>query len=596
MKRILIANRGEIAVRVIRAATERGHQTVAVYADQDAAALHVELADVAVALHGTTAAQTYLDQEKILEAARATGAEAIHPGYGFLSENADFARAVTRAGLTWIGPSAQTIEQLGDKVSARALAVAVGAPLAPGSDGPVTGAEQVRAFADEHGLPVVIKAAHGGGGRGMRVVHQAEEIDEAFASAVREAEGAFGRGECFVERFLDRPRHVEAQVLVDAHGEVAVVGIRDCSLQRRNQKLVEEAPAPFLQQRHQQEILRSAKAICSEAGYQGAGTVEYLLSPDGVLSFLEVNTRLQVEHPVTEETSGVDLVAEQLRIAEGLPLGEAARRADAEVSRGAESARGHAIEFRINAEDPAHGFLPTPGPVSLLQLPTGPGIRVDTGVHSGDEVSGAFDSMIAKLIVTGADRQTALRRARSALAEMRIEGLPTVLPFHRAVLEAADFLADDGAESFGVHTRWIESEFDHELTESDHLATALRHREQSMRRTMVEIDGRAVTLGLPGALLGLFAAPGSGSADQGSESGGGAPAGDEAAVTSAVAGTLVRWEVEDQTAVEEGAGLAVIEAMKMESTVRAHRAGTFTREELEPGASLSSGQLLGRLV
>ncbi|GAA3066928.1 MULTISPECIES: acetyl/propionyl/methylcrotonyl-CoA carboxylase subunit alpha [Actinomycetes] len=595
MTTLLIANRGEIAVRIIRAAAELGHRTVAVYADQDAAALHVELADVAVALQGTTAAETYLHQDKILAAAAETGAQAVHPGYGFLSENADFARAVEQAGMIWVGPAPETIEQLGDKVAARELAVSVGAPLAPGTDGPVEGAAEVRAFAAEHGLPVVIKAAHGGGGRGMRVVRATEEIDDAYASAVREAEGAFGRGECFVERFLDRPRHVEAQVVADAQGEVAVVGIRDCSLQRRNQKLVEEAPAPFLSAEHRLAVIDSAGAICAAAGYMGAGTVEYLLSPDGVLSFLEVNTRLQVEHPVTEETSGVDLVAEQLRIAAGEPLSAAARDAATVLRETGVPSGGHAIEFRLNAEEPAHGFLPTPGLVELLQPPTGPGIRLDTGVRSGDEVPGAFDSLIAKLIVTGPDRATALRRAGTALAEMRIEGLPTVLPFHRAVLEADDFLAADGAESFRVHTRWIETEFEAELAESEHLAAAVRHREQGMRRATVEIDGRAVSLGLPAALLGLFSSAGgtaSGAADSDSSSGGNA---DDGAITSPVAGTLVSWAAEDGADVEEGAAVAVVEAMKMESTVRAPRAGTLRREELDAGASLTAGQVLARL-
>ena len=581
MKRILIANRGEIAVRVIRSAREAGYSTVAVYADQDAAALHVQLADTAVPLHGTTGAETYLDGEKILEAARATDADAVHPGYGFLSENADFARAVIEAGLVWIGPRPETIEQLGNKVTARELAVKVGAPLVPGSDGPASSAEEVRAFAAEHGLPVAIKAAHGGGGRGMRIVRTEAEIDEAFASAVREAETAFGRGECFVERFLDRPRHVEAQVLADAHGNVVVAGTRDCSLQRRNQKLVEEAPAPFLDEETRARIHDSARAICAEAGYLSAGTVEYLLSPDGVLSFLEVNTRLQVEHPVTEETSGLDLVAEQLRIAEGEQLSVTEDPTPA----------GHALEFRLNAEEPAHGFLPTPGPVELFQPPTGPGIRVDTGVRTGDEVSGAFDSMIAKLIVTGPDRNTSLRRARMALEEMRIEGLPTVLPFHRAVLEAEDFRAAAGAESFAVHTRWIEGEFDQQLAASEHLAAAVRHRERRMERVIVELDGRAVTLGLPAALRRVL---GSGPAEP--DAGGSASAAArDGSVTAQMAGSLVSWSVDDGAQVEEGEALAVVEAMKMESTLSAPASGTFLREDLEPGASLRAGDVLGRI-
>lgn len=597
MKRILIANRGEIAVRIIRSARESGYTTVAVYADQDADALHVQLADEALALHGTTSGQTYLDQDKLLDAARQTGADAIHPGYGFLSENADFARAVREAGLTWIGPRPETIESLGNKVTARALAVKVGAPLVPGTDGPVASSEEIRGFVAEHGLPVAIKAAHGGGGRGMRIVREEAEIDEAFASAVREAESAFGRGECFVERFLDRPRHVEAQVLADEHGSVVVVGTRDCSLQRRNQKLVEEAPAPFLSEDQRAEIHRSARAICAEAGYVGAGTVEYLLSPGqdgrpGLLSFLEVNTRLQVEHPVTEETSGVDLVTEQLRIAEGRPL---RLTEDPQPT-------GHSVEFRLNAEEPAHGFLPTPGPVEVFAPPTGPGIRVDTGVRSGDEVSGAFDSMLAKLIVTGPDRATTLRRAQMALAEMRIEGLPTVLPFHRQVLEAEDFLATEGAEGFRVHTRWIETEFNaafgEGMQESEHMAAALRHREQTMRRTTVEIDGRPVALGLPGALVRLLAGgqtgtTGEDTADDGAPAGPGEP--EKGAVLTTLAGSLVRWSVEDGASVSAGDAVAVVEAMKMESTVAAPSSGTFSREELQPGATLKAGQVLGRI-
>ena len=580
MKRILIANRGEIAVRVIRSAREAGYSTVAVYADQDAAALHVQLADTAVPLHGATGAETYLDMEKILRAAREAGADAVHPGYGFLSENADFARAVGDAGLVWIGPGPETIEQLGNKVTARELAVRVGAPLVPGSDGPVAGAEEVRAFAVEHGLPVAIKAAHGGGGRGMRIVRTEAEIDEAYASAVREAETAFGRGECFVERFLDRPRHVEAQVIADTHGNVVVAGTRDCSLQRRNQKLVEEAPAPFLPEETRRRIHESARAVCAEAGYVGAGTVEYLLSPDGVLSFLEVNTRLQVEHPVTEETSGIDLVAEQLRIAEGHPLS---------ISEDPHP-QGHALEFRLNAEEPAHGFLPTPGPVELFQPPTGPGIRVDTGVRTGDEVAGAFDSMFAKLIVTGPDRATALRRARMALEEMRVEGLPTVLPFHRAVLQAQDFLAEQGGESFRVHTRWIETGFEQELAESEHLAAAVRHREHRMERVTVELDGRPVTLGLPATLRRVLgsASAGPDAADPGTQQ-------EEGAVVAQMAGSLVRWAAEDGAQVKQGDALAVVEAMKMESTIAAPQDGIFSREPLEPGASLRSGQPLGRI-
>lgn len=584
MKKILIANRGEIAVRIIRSAHEAKYQTVAVYADQDASALHVRLADEAVALRGDSAAETYLDMEKILQAAESVDADAVHPGYGFLSENAQFARAVQQAGLTWIGPNPETIEKLGNKVSAREIAVSVGAPLVPGTSGPVSNAQEVRDFAQEHGLPVAVKAAHGGGGRGMRVIREMTGIESGYESAVREAQSAFGAGECFVERFLDRPRHVEAQVIADVHGNVVVVGTRDCSLQRRNQKLVEEAPAPFLTDEQRQRVHDSARAICAEAGYIGAGTVEYLLSPDGLLSFLEVNTRLQVEHPVTEETSGIDLVVEQLRIAEGLPL---SIEADPEPA-------GHAIEFRLNAEDPAQGFLPTPGPVERFQLPTGPGVRVDTGVHTGDEVAGAFDSMFAKLIITAGDRAAALRRAEMALAEVQIDGLPTVLDFHREVLSAADFRAENSAgeqdgECFAVHTRWIETDFDAQLTESEHLASALRHREHQMRRVIVEFDGRPIELGLPGSLAALL---GSGSGDFAE---GIAAEQQEGGVTADFGGTLVRWEVEDQAKVSSGQPLAVLEAMKMESAVKAPADGVFTRENIEPGSTVDSGQLLGRI-
>ncbi|GAB3850088.1 acetyl/propionyl/methylcrotonyl-CoA carboxylase subunit alpha [Nesterenkonia populi] len=578
MKRILIANRGEIAVRVIRSAREAGYSTAAVYADQDAAALHVELADTAVALGGDTAADTYLSIPRILEAARTAGADAVHPGYGFLSENADFARAVIQAGMTWIGPAPETIEALGNKVTARQIAVDTGAPLVPGTDGPVSSAEEVRAFAAEHGLPVAVKAAHGGGGRGMRIIREESELDEGYASAVREAEAAFGRGECFVERFLDRPRHVEAQVVADSHGSVVVVGTRDCSLQRRSQKLVEEAPAPFLAEEARERIHESARSICAAAGYVGAGTVEYLLSPDGLLSFLEVNTRLQVEHPVTEETAGVDLVAEQLRIAEGgrLTLTEDPPPA------------GHAIEFRLNAEDPALGFLPAPGRVELFSPPTGPGIRVETGIRTGDEVSGAFDSMFAKLIVTGPDRATALIRARTALAEMRVEGIPTVMPFHRAVLEAPDFTAESGAEGFAVHTRWIEADFQDALTESEHLASAVRHQEQAMRRAAVEIDGRVVQLGLPASLLRLF-----GSAETAAEQGGRPQ--EDSAVTAPMAGTLVTWLAEDGADVEKGQPVAVLEAMKMEQNITAPVSGTLAREDVAPGGSVAGGQVVARI-
>jgi acetyl-CoA/propionyl-CoA carboxylase, biotin carboxylase, biotin carboxyl carrier protein len=438
MRKVLIANRGEIAVRILRGCDDAGLEAVAIYADADIDALHVRLAPEAYALGGSTPEDTYLNSAKILDIAARSNADAVHPGYGFLSENADFAQAVLDAGLTWIGPPPEAIRLLGNKVSARELALQVGAPLAPGSDGPVNSAAEVRNFAEAHGLPVAIKAAFGGGGRGLKVARSLAEIDEAYESAVRESIAAFGRGECFVEKFLDRPRHVEAQVLADAAGNVIVVGTRDCSLQRRHQKLVEEAPAPFLTQDQRDSIYASAKAICRAAGYVGAGTVEYLVAADGSVSFLEVNTRLQVEHPITEETSGVDLVAAQLRIAAGggLPVDTDPRPV------------GHSFEFRINAEDPGRGFLPSPGKVAEFTVPTGPGIRIDTGVSSGSVVPGHFDSLLAKLIVTGADRQQALRRARRALAEFRIAGLPTVLPFHRAVLEDRAFTGETGLDVF----------------------------------------------------------------------------------------------------------------------------------------------------
>ena len=446
MRKVLIANRGEIAVRIARACDDAQLASVAVYADIDADALHVSAADEAYALGGNSPADTYLNIPKLLAAAAESGADALHPGYGFLSENAEFAQAVLDAGLTWIGPTPDAIRLLGNKITARETAVRAGAPLVAGSDGPVESAAEARAFAEEHGLPIAIKAAFGGGGRGMKVVRALDEVEEAFDSAVREAVAAFGRGECFVERYLDRPRHVEAQVLADVHGNVVVVGTRDCSLQRRHQKLVEEAPAPFLSDEQTRQIYDAAKAVCREAGYSGAGTVEFLVAADGTVAFLEVNTRLQVEHPITEETTGIDLVQEQFRIAAGEPLRITEDPAP----------RGHSFEFRLNAEDVGRGFLPSPGTVEEFSGPTGPGIRLDTGVRSGSFVPPQFDSLLAKLIVTGADRQQALRRARRALAEINITGVATVLPFHRAVLESPDFTSETG---LGIHTRWIETDF-----------------------------------------------------------------------------------------------------------------------------------------
>ncbi|ALN74759.1 biotin carboxylase N-terminal domain-containing protein [Aureimonas sp. AU20] len=552
MKKVLIANRGEIALRIVRACRDAGLGSVAVYADADADAPFARAADEAYALGGDKPADTYLDGVKLVAIALKAGADAVHPGYGFLSERADFAKAVIDAGLTWIGPDPAVIEALGDKVEARRIAERVGAPLVAGTDGPAASAEEVLAFAREHGLPIAIKAAFGGGGRGLKVAWEMDEVAELFESAVREATSAFGRGECFVERFIDRPRHVEAQVLADRHGHVAVLGTRDCSLQRRNQKLVEEAPAPFLTDEQRARIHESARAICAEAGYTGAGTVEFLLGRDGIISFLEVNTRLQVEHPVTEETTGIDLVREQFRIADGLPL------SFSEVP----APRGHSIEFRINAEDPARGFLPTPGEVTRFDPPSGPGIRLDSGVIAGSRVHPAFDSMLAKLIVTGATREEALARARRALGEFAIEGVATVLPFHRAVLDAPAFTAEDG---FGVHTRWIETEFADTLAEQARPAPL---GEAPMLRLPVEIDGRRVLLGLPAAFAAGFnplAAPAQAPAPS--------AVADPGAVAAPVAGTLQAWRFSDGDAVEPGAILVTMEAMKMETNVTAPHAG-----------------------
>ena len=568
MQKVLIANRGEIAVRIIRGCSDAGLDSVAVYADVDADALHVGLATEAYALDGNSPADTYLNVPKLLAIARRAGADAVHPGYGFLSENADFAQAVHDAGLIWIGPSPESIRVLGNKVSAREIAVRVGAPLVAGSNGTVETAAEVRSFAAEHGLPVAIKAAFGGGGRGMKVVWELDAIEESFDSAVRESIAAFGRGECYVERFLNKPRHVEAQILADGHGAVIVVGTRDCSLQRRNQKLVEEAPAPFLTDEQRELIYTSAKAICREAGYAGAGTVEYLLADDGSISFLEVNTRLQVEHPITEETSGVDLVLAQLTIAAGGPLPVL----EDPVS------RGHSFEFRINAEDPGRGFLPSPGTVTTFTVPTGPGIRVDAGIRSGNEVAPQFDSLLAKLIVTGADRPQALRRARRALAEFEIEGLPTVLSFHRAIVDLPAFT---GPDRLGVHTGWIETEFAEQLAADPALTpvAALLGR----RTITIELDGRRIALGLPENLL-VGLAQGGGSAPVTP-----APADepDPTALRSTMGGTVVKWLVENGATVAEGEALLVLESMKMESTVVAHRSGTVGGLLVTPGDTVT---------
>jgi acetyl-CoA/propionyl-CoA carboxylase biotin carboxyl carrier protein len=574
VQKVLIANRGEIAVRVARACKDEGLTSVAVYAEPDRDALHVRVADEAFGLGGTTPGDSYLVIEKIIEAAQKSGADAIHPGYGFLSENADFARAVIDAGLTWIGPSPEAIIALGDKVQARHIATKAGAPLVPGTKDPVGGADEVVAFAEEHGLPVAIKAAFGGGGRGLKVARTMEEIPELFDSAVREAVSAFGRGECFVERFLDKPRHVEAQVLADTHGNVIVVGTRDCSLQRRNQKLVEEAPAPFLTDEQRARIHSSAKAICAEAGYHGAGTVEYLVGVDGSISFLEVNTRLQVEHPVSEETSGIDLVRQQFRIADGLPL---------EITEDP-APRGHSIEFRINAEDAGRNFMPAPGPVTRLEIPQGPGVRWDSGVEAGGEVAGAFDSMLAKLIVTGATRTEALERARRALDELVVDGMPTVIPFHRAAVRDEAFTA----EPFTVHTRWIETEWDNQVPPYD--AAPTEPADQAPRQSVVvEVGGRRLEVSLPAGLAtgggptGAAAKP----RKRGGGHGGSGASGDS--LTAPMQGTIVKVAVEDGATVAEGDLVVVLEAMKMEQPITAHKGGTISGLSAEVGTSVTSG-------
>ncbi len=589
LTKVLIANRGEIAVRIVRACADAGVASVAVYADSDRDAVHVQLADEAFALGGERAVDTYLDIAKLVEIAQRSGADSVHPGYGFLAENAAFATAVLSAGLIWIGPSPAAIEALGDKVSARHIAQRAGAPLVPGTSDPVADASEVHAFAAEFGLPVAIKAAFGGGGRGIKVVRSVEEIDDLYDSAVREAVASFGRGECFVERYLDRPRHVETQCLADAHGTVVVVSTRDCSLQRRHQKLVEEAPAPFLTEAQNTELIRASQAILRESGYVGAATCEFLVGVDGTLSFLEVNTRLQVEHPVTEEVAGVDLVREQFRIAAGEPLGYT------EVA-----PRGHSLEFRINGEDPAAGFLPSPGRITRLRWPGGPGVRVDSGVVEGDTVSGSFDSMIAKVIVTGATRRQAIERARRALRELEIEGIPTVVPFHRAVLESEAFApADD--RPFSVYTRWIETEFSDAL---DRLApsqprTADEPSDQppATERVVVEVGGKRLEVVIPAGLglgstrrgtparrPGLRRAPGVTRTATG------------ATLTSPMQGTIVKVAVADGDQVSEGDLIVVLEAMKMEQPLMAHRAGTIQGLTAQPGASVTAGTTICDIV
>ncbi|QDY89662.1 ATP-grasp domain-containing protein [Arthrobacter sp. UKPF54-2] len=587
MRKVLIANRGEIAVRIARACDDAQLASVAVYADIDADAVHVSAADEAFALGGNSPADTYLNIPKLLAAAAASGADAVHPGYGFLSENADFAQAVLDAGLTWIGPAPDAIRLLGNKITARETAVRAGAPLVAGSDGPVGSAAEARAFAEQHGLPIAIKAAFGGGGRGMKVVRELGEIEEAFDSAVREAVAAFGRGECFVERYLDRPRHVEAQVLADTHGNVVVVGTRDCSLQRRHQKLVEEAPAPFLTDGQRSQIYQGSKAVCREAGYSGAGTVEFLVAADGTVAFLEVNTRLQVEHPITEETTGIDLVQEQFRIAAGEKLRFTEDPAP----------RGHSFEFRLNAEDAGRGFLPSPGTIKQFSGPTGPGIRLDSGVRSGSFVPPQFDSLLAKLIVTGADRQQALRRARRALAELSITGVATVLPFHRAVLESPDFTSETG---LGIHTRWIETDFADTASIAADPGYSTTAPDGERRTITVEVDGKRLAVGLPAELLDGWTRSG-GSLSGGLPAGvspeaGAAPdagaAADPAELRAHMAGTVVKWLVEPGAGVTAGDPVVVLEAMKMETQVAAHRDGTVTEVQAEAGGVVTAGAVL----
>ncbi|TKV27843.1 ATP-grasp domain-containing protein [Arthrobacter sp. NamB2] len=581
--KVLVANRGEIAVRVIRAAKDEGIASVAVYADPDRDALHVRMADEAFALGGETAAESYLVMDRILEAARRSGADAIHPGYGFLSENAEFAQRVIDAGITWIGPSPDSISQLGDKVQARHIAERVGAPLVPGTKDPVESVQEVIDFAQEFGLPIAIKAAFGGGGRGIKVVRSHEEIPELFDSAVREATAAFGRGECFVERFLDAPRHVETQCLADAHGNVVVVSTRDCSLQRRNQKLVEEAPAPFLSHEQNERLYAASKAILLEAGYQGAGTCEFLVGQDGTISFLEVNTRLQVEHPVSEEVTGLDLVREQFRIARGEELGYG----DPEV-------RGHSFEFRINGEDAGRGFMPAPGTVQTLKLPTGPGVRVDSGIEAGEVIGGNFDSMLAKLIVSGASREQALQRARRAIGEMVIDGMPTVLPFHAAVVADPAFAPTSGA--FSVHTRWIETEFTNTI-EPWAGATEPAADEEPRRRITVEVAGRRLDVVLPAGLGGLTngkaSTPTKSKKSSRARAGKASVSGDE--LTSPMQGTIVKVAAAEGDVVAEGDLIVVLEAMKMEQPLTAHKAGTLSGLVAAAGDTVSAGSVIATI-
>ncbi|MGW3121747.1 ATP-binding protein [Streptomyces sp. NPDC001107] len=582
-EKVLISNRGEIAVRVARACRDAGIASVAVYADPDRDAPHVRAADEAFALGGDTPATSYLDIEKVLGAARECGADAVHPGYGFLSENADFAQAVLNAGLIWIGPPPQAIRDLGDKVAARHIAQRAGAPLVVGTPDPVSGAEEVVAFAEHHGLPIAIKAAFGGGGRGLKVARTLEDIPELYDSAVREAVAAFGRGECFVERYLDKPRHVETQCLADSHGNVVVVSTRDCSLQRRHQKLVEEAPAPFLTDEQNAELYRASKAILKEAGYVGAGTVEFLVGADGTISFLEVNTRLQVEHPVTEEVAGIDLVREMFRIADGEELGYD----DPEL-------RGHSFEFRINGEDPGRGFLPAPGTVTKFEAPSGPGVRLDAGVESGSVIGPAWDSLLAKLIITGATREQALQRAARALEEFQVEGMATAIPFHRVVVKDPAFAPEltGSTDPFTVHTRWIETEFANTIEPFTAPADTPEAEDEAGRETVVvEVGGKRLEVSLPASLGMTLArtglAAGAKPKRRAARKSGPAASGD--ALTSPMQGTIVKVAVEEGQEVKEGDLVVVLEAMKMEQPLNAHKAGTVKDLGIEVGAAVAQG-------
>ncbi|MFJ6455185.1 acetyl/propionyl/methylcrotonyl-CoA carboxylase subunit alpha [Paenarthrobacter sp. NPDC091669] len=590
LTKVLIANRGEIAVRIIRAARDEGIASVAVYADPDRDALHVRLADEAYALGGNTAAESYLVMDKIIDVAKQSGADAIHPGYGFLAENAEFAAKVIDAGITWIGPSPEAISALGDKVQARHIAEKVGAPLVPGTADPVESADEILKFAEEFGLPVAIKAAFGGGGRGIKVARTMDEIPELYESAVREAIAAFGRGECFIERFLDAPRHVETQCLADAFGNVVVVSTRDCSLQRRNQKLVEEAPAPYLTEEQNKRLYESSKAILKEANYLGAGTCEFLVGQDGTISFLEVNTRLQVEHCVSEEVTGIDLVREQFRIARGEALGYD----DPEV-------RGHSFEFRITGEDPGRNFMPAPGTITTLKNPTGPGVRIDSGVEQGDVISGNFDSMLSKLIITGATREQALQRSRRALEEMVVEGIPTVIPFDLAVVTDPAFAPAEGP--FKVHTRWIETEFVNSIPAwSANAAGAEAPDAGERQRVVVEVGGKRLEVVLPSGLGGGVAAVSRGSGTKSGKSkkrsrsaGATAAAAGGNALTSPMQGTIVKVAAAEGDEVAEGDLIVVLEAMKMEQPLTAHKAGTVRGLAATAGETVAAGAVIATI-